>query len=325
MADGSRMTPTHATKKAKRYRYYVSASFLAGDRLQARKGMRIPAGDIERLVLDRLRAFLTEISDALAPLDLDAQTLDAALRNIFKLSERWFVAPEKFRVDPTGLLVTHYSGFDPASRPNAGVPHAAKDYQPSDSRPGRDLRPPGDDPFRAIMILHGSGGRWSGWSHCAAAIFAAHGFLAFPFGYSKGGNFWNAGNIIDVPLDKTAEALLALRKFPVAGKKVGLYGVSRGAEHALLLASLMARDGIEGIPDAIAAHSPLMSSAAGSMGAQCGMRAIQGGNPGILARAPGRGAGPRMIFFLPRRSRSSSSMVPSFSAMERRIAPGLSK
>ena len=58
--------------------------------------MRIPAGDIEGLVLDRLRAFSsarTEISDALAPLDLDVQTLDAALRNAFKLSERWFVAP----------------------------------------------------------------------------------------------------------------------------------------------------------------------------------------------------------------------------------------
>ena len=31
-ADGERMTPTHATKRAKRYRYYVSASLLAGDR-----------------------------------------------------------------------------------------------------------------------------------------------------------------------------------------------------------------------------------------------------------------------------------------------------
>ena len=27
-SDGSRMTPTHAAKKAKRYRYYVSASLL---------------------------------------------------------------------------------------------------------------------------------------------------------------------------------------------------------------------------------------------------------------------------------------------------------
>ena len=48
-ADGNRMTPTHATKKAKRYRYYVSASLLAGDRPQAQKGMRVPAGDIEAL------------------------------------------------------------------------------------------------------------------------------------------------------------------------------------------------------------------------------------------------------------------------------------
>jgi site-specific DNA recombinase len=58
-ADGSRMTPAHATKKAKRYRYYVSASLLAGERPQAKQGMRIPAGDIEGLVLDRLRAFFS--------------------------------------------------------------------------------------------------------------------------------------------------------------------------------------------------------------------------------------------------------------------------
>ena len=42
-ADGSRMTPTHATKSAKRC-YYVSASLLAGDHPQAQKGMRVPAG-----------------------------------------------------------------------------------------------------------------------------------------------------------------------------------------------------------------------------------------------------------------------------------------
>ena len=49
-ADGSRMTPTHATKRAKRYRYYVSASLLTGDHSGAQKGMRIPAGDVEALV-----------------------------------------------------------------------------------------------------------------------------------------------------------------------------------------------------------------------------------------------------------------------------------
>ena len=95
-ADGNPMTPTHAKKRAKRYRYYVSASLLDRDHSRAQKGMRIPAGDIEALVLDRLRVFFSsriDVSDAVAPLDLEAHPLDAALRNAFGVSERWLAAP----------------------------------------------------------------------------------------------------------------------------------------------------------------------------------------------------------------------------------------
>ena len=95
-AEGNPMTPTHAKKRAKRYRYYVSASLLDRDHSRAQKGMRIPAGDIEALVLDRLRALLssrTDVSETLAPLDLDAYALDAALRKALKLSERWLAMP----------------------------------------------------------------------------------------------------------------------------------------------------------------------------------------------------------------------------------------
>jgi site-specific DNA recombinase len=95
-SDGNRMTPTHATKRGKRYRYYVSASLLASDRPQAHGEMRVPAGDIEGLVLDRLRAFFSlrsDIGDALAPLVLDALSLDASLRTASALSERWLAAP----------------------------------------------------------------------------------------------------------------------------------------------------------------------------------------------------------------------------------------
>lgn len=116
--------------------------------------------------------------------------------------------------------------------------------------------PPGDGPFPAIMLLHGSEGAWAGWSHRDAMLFAAHGFLAFPYGYSSGGNAWNAGHIIDYPLDRSVEAFNALRDFQFVDERVGLYGISRGAEHALLLGSLMAKDSVAGIPDAIAAHSP---------------------------------------------------------------------
>lgn len=48
--------------------------------------------------------------------------------------------------------------------------------------------PPGDGPFPTIMLLHSSEGAWAGWSHRDAMLFAAHGFLAFPYGYSSGGN-----------------------------------------------------------------------------------------------------------------------------------------
>jgi|SRR5450631_4013422 hypothetical protein len=121
---------------------------------------------------------------------------------------------------------------------------------------GWGYSPSGDGPFPAILPLHGSDGSWSGWNYRTAAILAAHGFLAIPFGYSKGGNSWNAGSIIDVPLDRTAEALAALRAFGLSGSKIGLYGASRGAEHALLLTSLMAKDGVAGLPDAVAVHTP---------------------------------------------------------------------
>lgn len=61
--------------------------------------------------------------------------------------------------------------------------------------------------------------------------------------------------MINVPLDRTVEALDALRALPLCSRKVGLYGISRGAEHALLLASLMARDHVGTLPDAIAVHA----------------------------------------------------------------------
>ncbi|WP_153768450.1 alpha/beta hydrolase [Labrenzia sp. CE80] len=117
---------------------------------------------------------------------------------------------------------------------------------------GTTYGPPKDGPFPAVLLLHGSEGAMSGWSHRTAAILAASGFLAYPHGYSKGGNAWNAGAIADVELTRTVEALTALRNFDACDGRVALYGVSRGAEHALLVASLMAQHGLSPLPDAVA-------------------------------------------------------------------------
>src|SRR5262249_1814355 len=55
---GARMTPTHRNKKGTRYRYYVSPGLIRGTRHQAPGGRRVPAGELERLVEERLKGFL---------------------------------------------------------------------------------------------------------------------------------------------------------------------------------------------------------------------------------------------------------------------------
>ena len=58
--NGERLTPTHAVKKGTRYRYYVSTSLVTGAQGGRDKGRRIPAGNLEGLVIERLRTFLTD-------------------------------------------------------------------------------------------------------------------------------------------------------------------------------------------------------------------------------------------------------------------------
>lgn len=117
---------------------------------------------------------------------------------------------------------------------------------------GTTYGPSGEGKFPGLLILHGSEGGVSGWSHRTAAMLAADGFLCYPHSYSKGGNAWNAGHIEDVELTETVSALSALRNFEACNGKVAVYGVSRGAEHALLLASLMGEEDMLGQPDAVA-------------------------------------------------------------------------
>ena len=57
---GERLTPTHANKNGTRYRYYVSKSLITVATKDRSQGRRIPAGDLEGLVIGRLRAFLAD-------------------------------------------------------------------------------------------------------------------------------------------------------------------------------------------------------------------------------------------------------------------------
>ena len=116
--------------------------------------------------------------------------------------------------------------------------------------------PVGEGRRPGLVLLHGSEGGLAGWNAWYALAFAHRGFVTLAFAYSKGGNAWHAGDIHEVDLDRTEAALQELRAHESVSGKVGLYGASRGGEHALLLVSLMARDGVVGLPDAVAVHSP---------------------------------------------------------------------
>jgi site-specific DNA recombinase len=69
---GERLTPTHAVKKGARYRYYVSTSLITGAGRNRSSGRRIPAGNLEGLVISRLRTFLADPGAILDAVDNDS-------------------------------------------------------------------------------------------------------------------------------------------------------------------------------------------------------------------------------------------------------------
>lgn len=94
--EGHRMTPTHAVKKGRRYRYYVSTALITSTRTHHDKGLRVPAGDVEALVLDRIRTFFAseqDVGETLSNFDLDAARLRSSLSKALELSSSWAALP----------------------------------------------------------------------------------------------------------------------------------------------------------------------------------------------------------------------------------------
>ena len=70
---GERLTPTYAIKKGTRYRYYISAPLMRQAKARRSHGWRIPAADLESLVINRLRTFFTEPTALLEAIDGEPQ------------------------------------------------------------------------------------------------------------------------------------------------------------------------------------------------------------------------------------------------------------
>ena len=89
---GERMTPSHANKKGTRYRYYVSRPLNSQGRQSAPHGRRVPAGDLEGLVEDRLTKFLAselEVYGALETIAMDVNDARDLVAQAAALADRW--------------------------------------------------------------------------------------------------------------------------------------------------------------------------------------------------------------------------------------------
>jgi site-specific DNA recombinase len=69
---GNRMTPSHSNKRGVRYRYYVSHALIQGRRHQSGTVRRVPAAEIEDLVLQEVRQNLASRNSENVPLDQQA-------------------------------------------------------------------------------------------------------------------------------------------------------------------------------------------------------------------------------------------------------------
>jgi site-specific DNA recombinase len=113
---GNRMSPSHATKGGRRYRYYVSQAVLQGRKEDAGSIFRVPAMEIERRVIDAVRgagpALVSERSigrQSIQGVGRPAATIDgaasAAPSNVFDFDGDLRAAVERITIRRTALEI----------------------------------------------------------------------------------------------------------------------------------------------------------------------------------------------------------------------------
>jgi hypothetical protein len=103
---GNRMSPTHSNKRGARYRYYVSHALLQNRKQEAGSVTRVPAPEIEQLVLDGIRAHLRSMEHP-----VDGADRDMIERHV----DRVIVKPQcvEVRLTPSGAKSSQPHGDEP--------------------------------------------------------------------------------------------------------------------------------------------------------------------------------------------------------------------
>jgi len=79
---GNRMSPSHTTRKAGRYRYYVSQAVLQGRKKEAGTIARIGAQELERIVVEAIRRTFPDTSKEQTPSDTPSDLYDQSARDL---------------------------------------------------------------------------------------------------------------------------------------------------------------------------------------------------------------------------------------------------
>lgn len=84
---GHRLIPSHSQKRSKRYRYYVSEPLIIEDRQSAPEAIRIPAPELETLVISQLKDWLANESALLKILNPKANQIQELSNTIKQQQE----------------------------------------------------------------------------------------------------------------------------------------------------------------------------------------------------------------------------------------------
>jgi hypothetical protein len=88
---GDRLTPSHAVKGDRRYRYYVSRSLMKGSAAQVDGGWRLPAAEVERSIAAAARSTLDDqqtLAAAIEETGLDSSRITPLLKSAAAWSAR---------------------------------------------------------------------------------------------------------------------------------------------------------------------------------------------------------------------------------------------
>ena len=85
-SEGERLTPSHSQKQARRFRYYLSQKLVNEGKASAPNGIRIPAQELEALVINQLCDWLTDSDAIINALNPEPEQMQNLLADTQKLA-----------------------------------------------------------------------------------------------------------------------------------------------------------------------------------------------------------------------------------------------